>query len=184
MIDLTGKNVAYYGYTGIIDSNGVTRLCQAFNIASNKKADYIYLCLNSLGGSVADGIYFYNHIRALPTKVIMHATGLVASIATVVFVGAEIRYASANSMFMVHSTTVGPYQSVNAEQLKTNLVYASGEDERTERILKERANLSEEILLAKRTREVYLPPQEALKFGLIHEIGDFILGVGNQVVQI
>ncbi len=185
MLDLTGKKVTYYGYTGIIDSNGATRLCQAFNIASNNKSEYVYLCLNSVGGAVADGIYLYNHIRALPVKMIIHATGFVASIAAVVYVAAEIRYASPNAMFMVHSTTVGPYPlAVNAQQLQTSLDYAVAEDERTERILRERTQLSDEILFAKRSREVYLPPQEALKFGLVHEIGDFTIGSGSQVVQI
>jgi ATP-dependent Clp protease protease subunit len=185
VIDLIGKNVVYYGYTGIIDSNGVTRICQALNIAANNNAEYIYLCLNSIGGAVADGIYLYNHIRALPVKMIAHATGLVASIAVTVFVAAEIRYASSNAMFMIHSTTVGPFpMAINAQQLQTGLDYALAEDERTGRILRERTTLSDEMLLASRSREVYLPAQEGLKFGLAHEIGDFVIGAGNKVAQI
>jgi hypothetical protein len=55
MIDPRGRKVTYYGYTGLIDSTGVTRLCQALNMAVNNQADLIYLCFSSPGGLVGDG---------------------------------------------------------------------------------------------------------------------------------
>lgn len=66
MPDLAGKKTAYFGYTGIIDSNGVTRIAAAMNHAANNAFDEIYLCFSSLGGYVGDGVYLYNHIKALP----------------------------------------------------------------------------------------------------------------------
>jgi ATP-dependent Clp protease protease subunit len=185
MIDLTGKNVTYYGYTSVIDTASVTRLCQALNIASNNNADFIYLCLNSFGGAVADGIYLYNHIRALPVKMILHATGLIASIAAIAFVAAEVRYATDNSLFLIHATTVGPYPvAINGQELKSAVAYADAEDDRTDQIFRARTTITDEILLSKRSREIYLSPQEALKFGLVHEIGDFSVPAGVQVIQI
>ena len=63
MADLAGQKVIYYGFTGTIEPNGVTRLCGALNAAVNANCDRIYLCLNSQGGFVGDG---YNHIQSLP----------------------------------------------------------------------------------------------------------------------
>jgi len=185
MIDLRGRKVTYYGYTGLIDSNGVTRLCQALNMAVNNQADVIYLCFSSPGGLVGDGIYLYNYIRALPVEMIIHAIGTVASIATTVFVAAQNRYCSANAMFMMHPTTVGPFAvGVAASHLQSALDSVVADDQRTERILRERTGLSDEILLAKRSRDVHLSPQEALKFGLVHEVAEFTVTPGNQLIQI
>src|SRR5689334_23025340 len=132
MPDLAGAKVAYYGFTGLIDPNGVTRLCQAINIAANNNFDCIYLCLSSPGGFVGDGIYLYNHIRALPVPMVIHATGTVASIATSVFVAAATRYCSAHAMFMMHPTTVGPFNDrVAWERLQSALDSAVADDERT-----------------------------------------------------
>jgi ATP-dependent protease ClpP protease subunit len=184
-MDLTGKNFVYYGFTGVVDSTSVTRLCQALNVAANNKADGVYLCLSSLGGFVADGVYLYNHIRGLPIEVIMHATGTVASIAATIFVAASIRYCSANAMFMMHPTTVGPFaEGIPAGRLQSALDSAIADDERTERILRERTFLTDDVLQAKRVKEVHLSPQEALKFGLVHEVREFILPRGVQLVQI
>src|SRR5262249_36956521 len=52
------------------------------------------------------------------------------------------------------------------------------------RILRERTGLSDEILLAKRSRDVHLSPQEALKFGLVHEVAEFKVTPGSQLIQI
>ena len=185
MIDLTGKKVTYYGYTGLIDSASVTKICAALNIAANNKQDNIYLCLSSPGGFVADGIFLYNHIRSLAVPVIIHATGTIASIATAVFVAAPTRYSSKNAMFMMHPTTVGPFnQGIAAEQIQSALNSAVADDERTERILRDRTKLSDEILKAKRLRDVHLSPDEALKFGLVDEIGEFAIPAGQQLFQI
>src|SRR5436309_14712848 len=99
--------VAYFGYCGLIDSAGVTRLCQALNSAVNGGFDRIYLCITSNGGYVGDGVYLYNHILGLPRPVTIHNTGTVASIATTLFVAGERRLCSPNAIFMMHPVAVG-----------------------------------------------------------------------------
>jgi len=179
------KKIVYYGFTGFIDSAGTTRICQALNIAANDAADEIYLCFSSLGGFVADGIYLYNHIRGLPVEVSIHATGTVSSIAATIFVAAQKRYSSAHAMFMMHPTTMGPFgEGIPADRLESALKATVADDARTENILRERTKLPDEVLKARCSREVYLTPQEALKFGLVHEIREFAVAAGTQLVQI
>jgi ATP-dependent Clp protease, protease subunit len=185
MKDLTGKKVTYYGYTGLIDSASVSKLCGALNVAANNQQDCIYLCLSSPGGFVADGIFLYNHIRGLAVEVIIHATGTIASIATAAFVAGSTRYSSANAMFMMHPTSVGPFpQGIAADRLQSALNSAVADDERTERILRDRTSLTDEVLKARRSGDVHLSPKDALKFGLIHEIAEFAVPAGNQLVQL
>jgi len=185
MPDLAGKKIAYFGYTGIIDSNGVTRIAAAMNHAANNAFDEIYLCFSSLGGYVGDGVYLYNHIKALPLAVTIHNTGSVMSIAVAVFVAANMRYCSPHGMFMVHPTTIGPFQEgMASERLNAALKAALADDERTENILRERTSLPSSVLSGRRKREVHIRLDEALKWGLVHGVREFSLPQGNQIIQI
>lgn len=185
MPDLIGNKIVYYGFTGLIEQNGVTRICQAINGAINNNYDQIYLCMSSQGGLVGDGIFFYNHIKSVPIPVIVHNTGSVSSIATIVYVAGETRYCSAHSVFMMHPTTVGPLrEGVPWERLKSMLSSAVADDNRTEAILRERTNLPNELLDNKRVNDVHLLPKQAVEFGLAHEIREFTVPAGHHVIQI
>lgn len=185
MPDLAGRKTVYYGFTGVIDSTNVTRIAAALNAATNNGYDEAYICLNSAGGYVGDGVYLYNHIKSLPIKVVMHNTGGVHSIAVAVFVAGAERYSSAHSIFMIHPTSMGPIQdSMTWERLDGARDAALADDERTENILRERAAIPDEFLSARRVREVYITPEDALKFGIVHRICEFTLPKGHEIVQI
>jgi hypothetical protein len=132
MPDLAGTKAAYYGFTGLIDSNGATRIATALNAAVNNGCDEVHLVMSSLGGYVADGIYLYNHMRALPVKVVAYNAGSIASIAVAVFVSATERYCSAHALFMIHPTTMPSREGMTWGHLESSLQAALAEDQRTE----------------------------------------------------
>ncbi len=178
------RSIAYYGYTGSIDSAGVSRIAAALNIAIDNKMDEAMICISSHGGFVSDGIFLYNHIRGLPIRVVMHNTGSVTSIAVTVFVAAAERYCSPHGMFMIHPTIMSPSQDMTAQRLQSSLDSALADDRRTEDILRARAAIPEEILTARRFKDVYVTPKDAIIYGLVHGIKDFVLPKGAQMVQI
>jgi len=185
MTDLAGKKTAFYSFTGLIDSNGVTRIAAALNQAVNSNYDEVYLCISSLGGYVGDGVFLYNHIRALPIKITAHNTGSLMSVAVAVFVGAQERYCSAHSVFMIHPTTLGPYQeALTWERLDSARSAALAEEARTESILRERTTIPDESLTTRRFKEVYITPDQALQWGLVHGIAEFSLPKGNEIIQV
>jgi ATP-dependent protease ClpP protease subunit len=177
--------IAYLGYCGLIDSAGVTRIAQTLNAAVNGNYDEVYLCFTSAGGYIGDGIYLYNHIKALPIPLTIHNTGTVASIATTIFVGAKRRLCSPNAMFMMHPVAVGAKaQSLAIKPLMESLQAAISDETRTESILRAHTNFPDTILSQRRETDVYIPAQDALSYGLVHEIVEFTLPSGNQIVQI
>lgn len=182
---LVAPKPAYLGFTGLIEPNGVTRITQTLNAAISGGYTEIYFCLNSLGGYVGDGIYLYNHIRALPIPITMHNTGGISSIAVTVFAAGGARYCSKHSMFMIHPTAIGGSgEGMMAERLESALQGALADDERTESILRERFTIPDSLLAARRTRDVHITPDEALKFGLVQGVGEFSLPRGSEIVQI
>jgi ATP-dependent Clp protease protease subunit len=184
MPDLAGRKIAYLGYTGAIDSHGVGRIAGALNNAVNGSFDEAQLSFSSLGGYVSDGIYLYNHIRALPINVVIHNTGSVSSIAVAVFVAAHERYCSPHAMFMIHPTVMPSQEGMTSERLQSSLNAALADDTRTESILRERAAIPEEILVARRFKDVYVTPKEAVIYGLVHAVKNFALPKGHQIIQI
>jgi ATP-dependent Clp protease protease subunit len=175
----------YFAFTGPIESNSVTRICSALNHAVNTAAENIYLAFSSLGGYTADGIFLYNHLRALPIPVTIHATGNVASVAVAIFAGASTRYCSKHVLFMVHPTTFpGSAEGMSWERLETLMKAALAEEDRTEGILRDRCSIPDEMLAARRFGEVHFTAEDAVKFGVAHEVKDFALPLGNQIFQI
>jgi ATP-dependent protease ClpP protease subunit len=184
MPDLAGLKVAYFGFTGGIDSSGTTRIAAALNSAVNGGYDEAHLCFSSLGGYVADGIYLYNHIRALPLKVTAHNLGSVSSIAVAVFLAADERYCSQHSMFLIHPTAIPANENMGAERLQAFLDAALADDARTESILRERAAIPDELLAARRFRDVHINSKDAATYRIVHGVRDFALPRGNQIIQI
>lgn len=184
MPDLVGTKVAYFGFTGPIESSGVSKIAAALNMAANDAFDEVVLCMSSNGGYVADGIYLYNHMKALPVEVTIYNVGSISSIAVAVFVGAAKRYCSAHSMFMIHPTVLFSDGGMSSERLQASLNAALADDARTENILRERTRLTDDILTARRFRDVFISPEQALQFGLVDGVREFTLPEGNQIIQI
>lgn len=184
MPDLIGDKPYFFGYTGVIDSAGVGRICGALNTAFNDGADCIHLAINSYGGLVNDGIYLYNHMRALPLKIVAYNTGTVASIAVAAFLAADERYCSKHGIFMIHPTAFPQLADANAERLRSFYGSALADDERTDAILRERTTLSDDLLSARRFSDVWIGPQQAVENGIVAEVQEFAVPEGFQVFQI
>lgn len=183
MADLAGEKIAYLGYCGAIDSAGVTRLAGVLNAAVNQQYDSVHLCLSTLGGYVGDGVYLYNHIRSLPLPVTMHNTGTVASIGATLFTAGQRRICSPNAVFMMHPVAVGT-DGGSSERLEAALRAAMADEKRTEDILRDRTKMPDGVLSGRRFTDIYITAQQALEYELVHEIADFSLPPGNEIVQV
>lgn len=178
------SKTCYFGYSGGIDAAGVTRIAAALNSAVNAGAADAHLCISSMGGYVADGIYLYNHIRGLPLRLWAYNVGSVSSIAVAVFLAAERRYCSAHAMFMIHPTVMPSSEGMGADRLQSALNAALADDVRTENILRERAAIPDIVLTERRTRDVHFGPKEAAEYGVVHGVREFALPAGEGIVQI
>jgi ATP-dependent Clp protease protease subunit len=176
-------NLAWFGFTGMIEPAGVGRIAGALNAAVNGGIETVHLSFSSNGGYVADGIYLHNHIRALPLHLVIYNTGSVGSIAVSVFLAAHERYCSQHSMFMIHPTTMNAEQ-MSARRLQSALDAALADDDRTDNILRQYASIPEDVLAARRTSEIHIAPRQAVEFGLVQGVREFALPKGKNIVQI
>ncbi len=180
---MASQGVGYFGFTGMIEPGGVGRIAGALNSAVNSGLEQVQLSFSSNGGYVADGIYLFNHIRALPLHLVIYNTGSVSSIAVSVFLAATERYCSAHAMFMIHPTTMGGAE-MTARRLQSTLDAALADDDRTDNILRQRSRIPDQVLAARRHSEVHISPHQAVDFGLVQGVREFALPRGEQIVQI
>jgi len=181
---MSSKSPAYFGYTGLIEPDGVGRIAAALNSAVNSGVGEVHLSFSSNGGYVADGVYLHNHIRALPMRLVIYNTGSVSSIAVAVFLAASERWCSSHAMFMIHPTTMGSSEGMSARRLQSTLDAALADDDRTDNILREYATIPADVLAARRYSEVHISPSKAVEWRLVDGVREFSLPQGQQIIQI
>ena len=84
----------------------------------------------------------------------------------------------------MHPVAVGGSGAMASAPLQAALDSALRDEERTENILRERTRIPEDILSARRSRDVYVSAQDALSYGLVDEVTEFTLPAGNQIFQV
>ena len=136
----------YVRYSGGISQQSVlafqTQILQRISLQGFNE---IYLCLSSNGGSVNSGIEIYNFLKSLKNiKIITHNVGMVASIANVVFIAGQERYANQGTSFLIHGVKI--VMPTNMEfsiySLKEIVSNLERDEERIEDIYKNETSLS------------------------------------------
>ncbi len=132
----------------------------------------IYMYLNSPGGEVNSGFSIYDTMRYIGSEVHVVCTGLTASIATVMLLGAprQHRYSMPNTRFLIHQPLIGGHVQGQASDLEIT----------AREIIKTRAKINQ--MLAKEckqalekveedtVRDYWMNAEEALAYGLITKI--------------
>lgn len=147
-------NVSQYGEVNIKDINN--------QLNNNKEADELIVHINSLGGDVYEGYAIHDILRATGKKIITQAEGLVASIATVVYLSGDERLITDNSELMIHnpwgitsgdSATVQKYaDSLSKEENKLATFYAKktgGDVEEIKAMMQEETYLTADEAISK-----------------------------------
>lgn len=173
----------YATFAGGIDDSAVQRFFSAFNAGINNKVKRVHLLVHSSGGMISDGIALYNYLNSIPIEIYTYNMGQVSSIAVLPFLSGARRFASSSAFFMIHKSHVTP-QTGTSTQLKEQARYLSLEDARVEGILKSGINLPTAKWRLHRYSNVHLTAEEAMSFGLITAVHDFIPPAGSQIYTI
>ena len=100
-IDVRGKRV-YINFYGPIEFGIVQGFMHLCNNLRSHGATSLYFLFASPGGDITAGIQMYNFLKCLPIEICMHNMSSIDSIATVIFLAGDLRYACPNSTFLFH----------------------------------------------------------------------------------
>jgi ATP-dependent Clp protease protease subunit len=137
-----------------------------------KGAKEINIILNSVGGEVYHGLLVFNTLEDLKQRgiqVTIEARGLCASMGVLILMGATKRIAAKYTRFLLHETSSFTYGKVS--EMKEGVQELERLNAMLDEIIIERTKISKKVLEEKtRKREWWLSAEEALKYGIIHEI--------------
>ncbi len=141
------------------------------------RPDILQMNISSPGSSVAAGMILHNYIKSLPCKLIMHNIGSVDSIATIVFLSGEERYANPNSSFLFHGivTNFPAQTSMTMFQLKERLSGLEVDQNKISNAITELTRISKTELDELFLQGEVKSPEFALEKGFIHEIKEMVL---------
>ena len=136
------------------------------------KPTELYFLFASTGGEVDAGFVLYNYLVSLQQKVTitMHNTGLINSMANVVFMAGQKRYAAPNASFLYHGIKLGINGELNIVQLREMISSMEGMEKRIAATISGKSNITEAEL-----KELFHQGQAkdvafALEKGIINEI--------------
>ncbi len=169
-------------FSGVIDQNTVQKFFKNFALITQQKAQnmHLHLLIQSNGGTISDGIALYNLLKSAPLDVSVYNSGSVQSAAVICFLAGKRRVASRHAMFMLHRPTCAP-QLMTTDELESVLTSLKIDGQRLDSILRSHLNFSEAQWSDFRNKEFWFTADDALKHGLITEIGEFSPPKGTQV---
>lgn len=175
------QQVAYVNFAHVIDekqANFLMQLCA--DIVSRDQTRIIYLMLSSPGGSIDYGITLYNFLRALPCIVFTHNIGSVESIANIVFLAGEKRFATPFSRFLLHGVFWNPPLGVLIPSAQISECHARLRDdaERIRDILLNRTTLTKAQIDSFHLSGESHGPDFAKEVGIISDIADLRIQKG------
>lgn len=175
---------AWFTLSGDVNSDMVRRVFDAVADMTEDRISTAHILIQSNGGYVSDGICLYNYLSRLPIKIITYNAGAVASIAVILYLAGEERYASDTARFMVHKSHASAPHGARPDALRIIVEGLQADDARTEQILKEHVQLTEEHWHIHAYSDLHLTAAEAHEVGMINEILDFEPPKGQRVTNI
>jgi ATP-dependent Clp protease protease subunit len=143
----------------------------------------VHLLLQTVGGYVGDGVCLYNLFRTFPRELTVYNTGNISSIGVIAYLGARRRKAASEASFMMHRSTMH-MELPTAERLQTAVKTLQWDDARTEKILRRHLKMSREEWRQLDRGDLTLSTGDAVRVGLVHEIGDFAPPEGARLLAI
>lgn len=175
-------------YNGAITQVTGSKIIDAFTKVINKKSiEIIYFLLSSEGGDTNAGISLYHFLKGIPIKIIIHNTGAIDSIANIVFLAGEERYACDFSSFLLHGTGFNFSNftgAMNTIFLQEKLSILMQEEKKISKILLDNTKLTENEIKDFFINGRSVDPHYAKSKEIIHEIQNMILAPGMETINV
>lgn len=166
-IYINGVIGTFLDENGEVVEKGVELLDVILQVKNQPKAESFNVYINSQGGYVDVGFEIYDYLKSLGKPIKTIGQGMVASIATVIFMAGDTRVLKPNTEFMVHLPSGGV--EGNSDEIENYSKYIKDIEKRVVRFYNETAGLSESEILPLLQKETFLNADEAYKLGFANE---------------
>lgn len=168
----TAAEISIHDYIGSYNINAKSFLSELKNI-TNKK---ITLTMNSLGGSVIDGIAIYNGLRehAIKNNATIHVKvfGMVASISSVIAMAGNKISMPKNTYMMIHNPSAGVFEDADGMRDMADVLDKFGNG--LIQTYAARTKMKDDDIKAMMKKETLMTAEEAVAMGFADEVTDII----------
>lgn len=162
-----GQTIYFFDEINNITVAECIKLIQEFEEEPNQKN--VQLVLNSPGGDMYDGLALYDKLRNTKKNIVIIGTGIVASMATIVFLAGDKRYITENCRIMHHQgrgSFEGTANDIEIEASEFKNIEKICIEIMSERTGQDVKKFEKEELVGNR----YLTSHEAVNQGFAHRI--------------
>lgn len=157
-------NIYINGCIGVWEGeSSVTLLDIVKQVKEQSEATAYNVYINSEGGYVEDGFDILNYLRSLGKPITTIGNGIVASIATVIFMAGNTRQVRENTQFMVHL----PWQQMGgtADEIEAEVKGLRNAEKQLLDFYKKELSLTDEVVYPLLRDETYLSQEQLSTLG-------------------
>ena len=180
------NNTAYIKFFTGLNEGSVNALMSAVQQKLAQGANEIVLLMSSPGGSVSYGLSAYNFLKGVAAKVVTHNFGSVDSMAVVLFCAGDRRLSVPHARFLLHGiqTSFPQGATLEEDQLEERLKSLKIDIENIAGVIAANTGRSEEEVTEDILKRRTLNPEQAVEYGLVHEIKEELLPAGVEFLSI
>jgi ATP-dependent Clp protease protease subunit len=176
----------YIKFFAGVDQASVNALMAAVEQKLAKGANKVVVLISSPGGTVFHGLSAYNFLKGIPAEVVTHNFGSVDSMGVVLLCAGDRRLSVPHARFLLHGVQANFPQGAALEekQLEERLKGLRIDIENIAGVIAATTGRSEKQVAKDMVNRTTLNPEQAVAYGLVHEISEGLLPAGAQLVSI
>lgn len=179
----TAGPTIYINFFDEIDFLRVNFFMERTTALLKQDPEALYFLFSSTGGDVNAGFVLYSYLRALPVKIVMHATASIDSIANVVFLTGDERYAAPEATFLFHGVTTEIKGRVDLAELNERKGSIEEDEKKIGRIFETRTTLAQEDIKRYFRQGETKDAEFAKRNGIVSDIRESVIPKGANVVD-
>ena len=180
------SNMFYIKFFAPVMPDSINALMQAIDRKLSQGAKRMGLLISTPGGDVFQGLSAYNYLKGVPLEIVTQNFGSVDSIGVVLFCAGSRRLCVPHARFLLHGVMAnfaGPV-SLEEKQLEERLKALQIDMGAIARIISNVTNKDPQIVLNDMRNRTTLLGEQAVEYGLVHEIKPELFETGAEVISI
>jgi len=164
----------------------IAALMQITDNKLKQGAKKLGLLISTPGGDVFQGLSAYNFLKGIPLEITTHNFGSADSIGVVMFCAGSRRLSVPHARFLLHGVQCNFHQpaSLEEKQLEERLKGLQIDMGNIARVIADTVKREKERVLQDMLNRTTLYPEQAVEYGLVHEIQSELFPSGSEVFSI
>lgn len=176
----------YIKFFAPVVPQSINALMQIIDRKLKEGTKHFVILISSPGGSVHHGLSAYNYLKGVPATITTHNFGSVDSIGVVLFCAGSKRLSVPHARFLLHGVTlqINSAMSFEEKQLEEKLKALQIDTRNISKVVSDTIGTKLDTVVMNMQDRTTLNPEQALDYGLVHEISSDLFPEGVEMFSI